>query len=93
MVTETTLCPYCQQAEPVVRHGTNRGGTARRRCRDCNKTFTPKPNPRVTTPETKQHILKAMEERLSQRAIARMLSVSRNTIKQVAQKKPHSCPC
>ena len=80
MVTETTCCPHCGKAEAVVRYGYNRGGTARCRCNDCNKTFTPKPNPRTVTPEKRQAILDALSERLSMDAIARMLHVSKTTI-------------
>ncbi len=80
MVTETTCCPHCGKAEPVVRYGYNRGGTARCRCNDCDRTFTPKPNPRTVTPEKQQRIRDALAERLSMDAIARMLHVSKTTI-------------
>jgi len=42
MVTETIACPHCHQAGPVYRFGYNRDGTQRLRCKDCNKTFTPR---------------------------------------------------
>ena len=80
MVTETTCCPHCGKAEPVVRYGYNRGGTARCRCNECHKTFTPQPNPRTVTPEKEQSILDALCERLSIDAVARMLHVSKTTI-------------
>ncbi len=63
MVSETVVyaCPACGLSEPIIRHGTNRGGTARLRGRvpfgRCGKTFTPKPNPRRVTEE--------MEERMA----------------------------
>jgi transposase-like protein len=80
MVTETTCCPRCGKAEPVVRYGYNRGGTARCRCNDCHKTFTPKPNLRNVTPQKEQRIRDALAERLSMDAIARLLHVSKTTI-------------
>jgi transposase-like protein len=80
MVAELTLCPHCHQADPVVRYGYNRGGTARCRCKDCKKIFTPKPNLRVTTPETQEKILRALSERLSIEAAARLLKVAKKTI-------------
>jgi transposase-like protein len=92
MVTHTLSCPFCQQAEPVIRHGTNRGGTARFRCRACHKTFTPHPTSRQTTSEMEARIVGALQERLAQRAIARMLKVSRNTIRKVVQKRGAPCP-
>ena len=80
MVTETTCCPHCGKAESVVRYGYNRGGTARCRCNECHKTFTPQPNPRTVTPEKEQSIRDALCERLSMDAIARLLHVSKTTI-------------
>lgn len=59
MVSETICCPHCGKAEAVVRHGYNRGSTARCCCKQCDKTFTPKPNPRTVTPEKWQAILDA----------------------------------
>ncbi len=86
MVTETIACPPCHQAEAVYRFGYNRGGTQRLRCKDCNKTFTRNPNPRVTTPETQERILKALAERVPINAITRMLRVSPNTVYKVLKK-------
>ena len=72
MVIETIVypCPACGLSEPVIRHGTNRGGTARLRCKACSKTFTPKPNPRRVTEETEERIAQALQERLAITAIA-----------------------
>jgi transposase-like protein len=80
MVASVICCPSCQQAGPVVKHGTNRGGTARLRCKDCRKTFTPHPNPRRVTEETESQILAALAERLSISAVARLLKVGRQTV-------------
>ena len=85
MITYATLCPHCQKPEAVVKHGTNRGGTARCRCKDWHQTFTRVPNPRKTSQATKAAIERALAERLSQRAIARLLRVSGQTIRRVAQ--------
>ena len=80
MVAQTIACPHCRKSEPVIRHGTNRGGTARCRCKDCQKTFTPAPNPRKTTPEREAQVLAALSERLSIAAVARMFSMSRQAV-------------
>ena len=80
MVADVICCPLCKQAEPVVKHGTNRGGTARLRCKECRTTFTPDPNPRRVTQETEQRILDALAERLSISAVARLLRVGRQTV-------------
>jgi transposase-like protein len=90
MVAQLTACPYCNETAPVLRHGTNRGGTARCRCKACDKTFTPKPNSRKTTPETEAKILRALEERLSIEATARLLKVAKKTIYTTLKKRQHS---
>lgn len=79
-LSETIACPHCHKPEPVVKFGHNRSGTARCRCNDCGRTFTPKPNPRAVTPEKEQRIRDALAERLSIDVIARLLHVSKTTI-------------
>ena len=92
MIVHAIACPCCHQAEPVVKHGTNRTGTARCRCKDCNKTFTPQPCSRSLRPETRAAIERALAERLAQRAIARCFKVSFQTIRKVAQDAQKNIP-
>ena len=82
-------CPHCGNKNEVIKFGTNRSGTARCRCLSCKKTFTPAPKSRSLTPEKQAAIERALSERVSQQGIARMLKVSRNTIRTV-RKKGHS---
>ena len=86
MVADLTACPYCHQAEPVIRFGTNESGSRRCRCKDCNKTFTPVSNSRKTTPEKEQQIERALQERLSIEATARLLKVAKKTIYKTLKK-------
>jgi transposase-like protein len=88
MVTHVYLCPRCQEAEPVVRFGTNRSGTQRLWCKACRKSFTPVPRERRVTPEKAERITALLRERLSQRAVARALKVSRDTIRRTLKKRP-----
>jgi transposase-like protein len=90
MVTLSYTCPHCHAAEPVVRYGKNRSGTERLWCTACRRAFTPQPRPRHVTSETEARITAALRERLSQRAIARMLKVSRDTIRATLKKKPNT---
>jgi transposase-like protein len=86
MVAHVVTCPYCHQAEPVIRFGTNRSGSARCRCKDCCKTFTPASKSRKITADKERQIERALEERLSIEATARLLKVAKRTIYQVLKK-------
>ena len=88
MVTHVYRCPYCQDADPVVRFGTNRSGTQRLWCKICRQSFTPVPKERRVTPEKEERMTVLLRERLSQRAVARALKVSRDTIRRTLKKRP-----
>jgi transposase-like protein len=87
MIVHAITCPFCRRPEAVVKHGTNRGGTARCRCKDCNKTFTPQPNPRRLDPKIKQAIERALDERLAFNALKRTFKVGWDTIARIAANK------
>ena len=82
-------CPHCHGSKNVIRFGFNRSGTARCRCLDCQKTFTPSPKSRSLSPEKEAAIQGALSERISQQGIARMFQVGRDTVRKV-RKKGHS---
>jgi len=86
MVTKIYACPHCQRAEAVVRFGFTEGGTQRLRCKECRKTWSPEAKSRTLSAEKEALIVKALGERLSQRAIARTLSAGRDTVRQVLKK-------
>jgi DNA invertase Pin-like site-specific DNA recombinase len=56
----------------------------------CRKAFTPQPRDRRVTPEKEESIAAALTERLSQRAVARLLKVSRDTIRRTLKKRRHA---
>lgn len=87
MVSRVVCCPHCQQSEPVVRSGYNRGGSAKCKCKACNRIFTPESNSRRLSAEKEAAILRALEERLSIEAIARMHKVAKKTIYKVLKKR------
>ena len=86
MVAQLLACPHCRQTEAVIGHGTNRGGTTRCRCKECNQTITPAPNPRKTSCEREAQVLGALSERLSIAAVARMFGMSRQTVYDLLKK-------
>ncbi len=90
MVAFTYTCPHCHETDPVVRYGKNRSGTERLWCKACRRAWTPTPkDERRVTAAKEARIVAALTERLSQRAIARILKVSRDTIRATRKKKPN----
>jgi len=73
----------------VIRFGSNRCGTQRLRCKACGKTWTPQARSRALSAEKEALIAAALQERLSQRAIARTFRVARTKVREIL-KKSHS---
>jgi len=86
MVNFTYHCLGCGLSERVVRNGFNRGGTQRLKCGDCKKTWTPEPNTRTLSAEKEALIAAALQERSSQRGIARTFKVARTTVREILKK-------
>jgi transposase-like protein len=86
MITITIACPYCQETERVIKHGTTKAQTPRCRCLNCKKTFILQPKSRTLTQEKEDAILRHLEERTTIRGICRALKVSPNTIYAVLKK-------
>ncbi len=86
MVNETFSCPACGLSEPVIRFGSNRSGTQRLRCKACGKTWTPHARSRALSAEKEALIAAALQERLSQRAIARTFRVARTKVRAILKK-------
>ena len=86
MVTKMYGCPHCRQVEAVVRFGFTEGGRQRLCCKECRKTWSPEAKSRTLSAEKEALIVKALGERLSQRAIARTLGAGRETVRKVLKK-------
>ena len=86
MIQEIHSCPQCQLNDPVVRFGFTRAGSQRLRCQECGKTWTPKPVSRALSAEKEALIARALQERSSQRAIARTFRVARTTVRKILKK-------
>jgi transposase-like protein len=70
-------CPRCA-ATHVVRNGVNSSGTPTFRCRPCGRRFVAEPQKGPVPQERKDLIRRLLLERLSLRAIARAVGVSRS---------------
>jgi transposase-like protein len=79
MVTITLRCQHCQ-SERLVRNGLAPDGRQRYLCRDCGQRSREQPRSNAYTPEEREQILRAYDERSSLRALARTCGVSRNTV-------------
>ena len=91
MVLVKILCRHCQSDE-VIKFGFTEKGTPRFRCHACQRTFCLEPDPRTMTPEREALILAAYQERPSMRGIARIFSISRNTLSQLLKKNMTNFP-
>ncbi len=85
-------CPHCGDTASVIRFGYTDYDTPRCRCKACGKTlacgktFTINPRSRDLSDQKREQIERCLAERMSQRAIARALGVSRDTIRAVRKK-------
>jgi transposase-like protein len=79
-------CPHCGDTASVIRFGYTDYDTPRCRCKACGKTFTLNPRSRDLSDQKREQIENCLAERMSQRAIARALGVSRDTIRAVRKK-------
>jgi len=70
MVPKVYRCKHCGQWESVVRHGFTRRGSQRLRCKSCRRAWAPAGHSHTLSTEKEALITKALQERLSQRAIA-----------------------
>ena len=90
MVTQLKTCRDCQ-GQRIIRFGRTRGGHPRYRCKDCGAYFSDAPE-RGHTPQFKEQVLAAYQERSSMRGIARTFHISRNTLTKWLKEKGGSCP-
>ena len=74
-------CPRCHSAH-VVRNGKTRLGSSNFLCRGCGRRFVADPKKGPVSEARKQLIRRLLLERLSLRAIARSVGVSRSWLQQ-----------
>ena len=92
MITLSTVltCPDCQGAD-IIRHGHTDSGHQRYLCKRCRGTFCGAPE-RGHSPEFKERVLAAYQERAPMRGIARTFGISRNTLTKWLKEKGGACP-
>ena len=73
-------CPRCHTNEKQYKAGLNRSKSQRYRCGECNRVYTPEPQPQGYSSEKRMLALRMYVEGSSQRSIGRILKVSPQTI-------------
>jgi transposase-like protein len=86
MITVVVSCSHCPSTE-IVRNGATADGRQRYLCHDCGRRSTADPRPNGYTPEQRELILRAYQERSSLRGLSRTFGVSRNTVTSWLKKK------
>jgi transposase-like protein len=79
--TAVPPCPRCG-ATHVVRNGPNAAGTPTFRCRPCGRRFVAAPQKGPVSEDKRSLVRRLLGERLSLRAIARVVGVSRSWLQE-----------
>ena len=83
-------CKNCKKEDKQIKAGKTRAGGQIYKCKQCGKTYTPKPKERKYSEEIKKQAIKLYMEGNSGRAVGRILGISKNTclywIKKYAKK-------
>ncbi|MBL7989158.1 MAG: IS1 family transposase [Chlorobi bacterium] len=87
MVTTTLRCRHCQSMR-ITRNGLTNNGKQRYHCNDCHRNSRKNPQTNGYTPEQRQAILHAYQERSSLRGLTRTFGAARNRVSTWIKKKP-----
>jgi transposase-like protein len=85
-ITITLTCPHCQ-SEDLIKFGFAPDGRQRYRCKTCGKQHRENPRTNAYSPEEKEIIINASQERSSLRGLQRTFGVERHTISKWIKKK------
>ncbi len=81
-------CIHCQ-SENLVRNGKTNNGKQCYLCNDCSKMSRDNPQPNGYTPDEREQIIAAYQERSSLRVLTRTFGVARNTVSGWLKEKKH----
>lgn len=87
-------CARCGSEKQQYKYGKNRSGTARYRCSECGKAYTPEPAKSTYSEEEKTTAIKTYYEGASGRGVGRLQKMSKANvfrwIKERAEKLPQA---
>ncbi len=86
------ICVHCGQTGQLYKNGQTENGRQRYRCRACGRNSRPQPGSGAYSPERRDEILRAYEERTSLRGLTRIFGVSRQTVTAWLKKSPSPAP-
>ena len=73
-------CPNCENSERQIKSGKSRCGTQRYLCRNCGKTYTPKPKKQGYSEEVREKAVRLYVEGNNFRRIGRLLGVNHQSV-------------
>ncbi|NOH31727.1 IS1 family transposase [Vibrio mediterranei] len=73
-------CRFCNQSEPVRKHGKSRAGFSRFRCTVCKRTFQSSYSYEACKPGVKEQIISMAIGKSGVREIGRILHITNNTV-------------
>lgn len=73
-------CPNCGSIENQVKHGYNRSGTQRCKCKECNKMYTLDPKTKAYSEEVRQSAIKTYYSGVSGRGVGKLLGMSKANV-------------
>jgi transposase-like protein len=73
-------CPNCHAIQNQVKAGRNQSGSQRYLCKECNRSYTPKPKPIGHSVAIRKKAVNMYREGSSYRAIARQLDVGTQSV-------------
>jgi transposase-like protein len=77
---EGRKCPYCGSTENQIKLGTTKAGSARHKCKICQKVYIPEKKNRGYSEETKRQAIRAFYSGLSGRKVGKLFNMSKANV-------------
>ena len=91
LITKLITCTHCG-SDKLVKHGFTKNNKQRYFCHACQRSSREDPQPNGYTPQQREEILRAYEERSSLRGLTRTFGVARNSVTQWLREKKRRFP-
>lgn len=73
-------CAYCEREDQQVKNGKNPSGSQRYRCKVCQRTYTPEPNPAGYDQSVRDEAVRLYVDGMNLRRVARTLGVNHQSV-------------